>query len=412
VAPQHQRQQPQQPAEPFTPGDDAGDGPQDGPVAATAVAAVPVTGTASVAAASAPVSPSNPVVPAGTTDTADASDALAAPEGRVARDAGGETRAAERSAERAAAVAAAEGFHPLRLRPYVAEPGGDPEETTARPLLDVADGAPGTADLGLFPELYSGLEYPQDDPAGAGDPDDPTGAYAETAAARGRHRRRRRRIAVVAAAVAASALAAGTVAMTGQVMGDNEGTTGYALPDVSASVPDVTLPTDAGPAAATTAAPMTQESGASHGATATTTAPGSASAEAASVTTGPPASASPVGAPAAASTGSVPAGPAPGAPSAPPGAGPTASPAHGVLSSNPHVLQLGDTGTAVAGLQRQLTEVGVYHGPIDGVFDREVQLAVAAFQIWNWVSDEPDGSHDGVYGPHTRHVLDRQTSSH
>jgi peptidoglycan hydrolase-like protein with peptidoglycan-binding domain len=71
---------------------------------------------------------------------------------------------------------------------------------------------------------------------------------------------------------------------------------------------------------------------------------------------------------------------------------------------------LGDTGAAVADLQRRLTAVWVYHGPIDGVFDAEVQQAVATFQVWYWVSDAPDGSHNGVYGPNTRAALERQTT--
>ncbi len=73
-------------------------------------------------------------------------------------------------------------------------------------------------------------------------------------------------------------------------------------------------------------------------------------------------------------------------------------------------LEIGDTGPAVADLQRRLTEVWVYHGPVDGVFDRQVQQAVATFQVWYWVSDAADGAHNGVYGPQTRAVLERQTS--
>ncbi|WP_141726153.1 peptidoglycan-binding domain-containing protein, partial [Actinacidiphila rubida] len=65
---------------------------------------------------------------------------------------------------------------------------------------------------------------------------------------------------------------------------------------------------------------------------------------------------------------------------------------------------------AVEDLQRRLAEVWVYHGAIDGVFDKQVQHAVETFQVWYWVSDAPDGSHDGVYGPNTRAALERQTS--
>lgn len=307
----------------------------------------------------------------------------------------GETRAAERSAQRAAALAATEGFHPLRIRPYVAEPDGEPGETTVRPLVDAAPGEPETGDLGLFPAMYSGLEYAEEEP----DPGHAQ-AVALAAAIRGRHRRRRRGVVVMAAAVAASALAAGAVAVTGQVMGDEQGRTDWALPDQNSSMPDVTLPSDSVPATATAASPMTRE------ATPDTTAPTadpthspSASPTAPATTPAAPTrSASPSDSPSTATT------------TAPTTTEPPASPtSHSRAPVSDTALQVGDSGPAVADLQRRLTEVWVYHGPVDGVFDRQVQQAVATFQVWYWVSDAPDGSHNGVYGPKTRKVLERQT---
>jgi len=312
---------------------------------------------------------------------------------------GGAHCAAERSAQRAAAFAATEGFHPLRLRPYVGEPG-DAGESTVRPVHDAAEGdGPAPGDLGLFTEAYAGYEYADDDPAALEDLEGPEDEEAAAAARRGRHRRRRRGIVVAAAAVAASALAAGAVAVTGQVINE-QGAAGHALPDLASStVPDVTLPPDAGPATAKVA-PAAQETGRARtpvrAATPSTSAPASPA-----PTTGSPqptASADGTIAPTTAGT------PAPPASASPPPSGQPASPA------TVQVLQLGDSGPAVEDLQRRLAEVWVYHGRIDGVFDKQVQHAVATFQVWYWVSDAPDGSHDGVYGPNTRAALERQTS--
>ena len=350
---------------------------------------------------------------------------------------GGEERAEERSAARAAAFAATEGFHPLRLRPYVATPGGEPGESTVRRLLH-GDGeaeGPDAEALGLFPEaspgtppgmspeVYGGLEYPTGDEhfayaadtadagyaanageytvlAGAGGlSHEEAAAYA--AARRGRHRRRRRRIVVAAAAVAASALAAGAVAVTGQVMSDEQGASGQALPDLaSTSVPDVTLPPDASPATAKAAGPVTQE-------TARTTTPAHSS-PSASAPASPAATATTLAAGSPA-TG-TPASGTPQDPSAPPASSSPQPPGSPAATPAVQVLQLGDSGTAVMDLQRRLTEVWCYHGPIDGVFDKQVQKGVETFQVWYQVSDASDGRHDGVYGPNTRATLERQTS--
>lgn len=341
-------------------------------------------------------------------------------------DTGGAARAAERSAQRAAAVAAAEGFHPLRLRPYVGEPGdgadgtgeaGDTGRSTVRRLIDAdgsdpaADGGPATADLGLFPAAYSGLEYAPEDGADAR-----AAAHAHAvAAARGRHRRRRRGIVVAAAAVAASALAAGAVAVTGQIMGDEQGATDRAMPDRSTSMPDVTLPSDATQSTASSAPAMTRTA-ASPSATPSGTPSTSARA---TVSPAPPVPASHGSVVATAgttvpdaSTASAnddaatvpPAGSGPAQDAQPP-----APPADAGTPASAQVLQLGDSGPAVAELQRRLEQVWVYSGPVDGVFDKRVQLAVATFQVWHWVSDASDGSRDGVYGPKTRAALESRT---
>jgi hypothetical protein len=305
-------------------------------------------------------------------------------------------------------------------------------------LLDSADGGPATTDLGLFPAAFSGLEYPQEEPVPVGAYAAPAGEeYAEhaarVAAARGRHRRRRRSLVVAAAAVAASALAAGAVAVTGQVMGDEAHTDRALLPDRSASMPDVELPTQAAGASGTATTSMPRQVPASSSTTA------SASDSALPGTpggTGPSASPSPAtvtdvsntadpllpSVPAVPSDPSVPSDPTvpstdvPGLPTTSPSplaptvpAPPTPSaPVHTADPGKPAlgVLHLGDTGPAVVLLQQQLADVWVYHGRADGDFDPGVARAVTLFQIWYGVrGDEP-----GVYGPYTRSALEHQTS--
>jgi Putative peptidoglycan binding domain len=320
-------------------------------------------------------------------------------------DAGtGEIRAAERQAQRAAAVAVAEGFHPLRIRPYVAEPGGEPAETTVRTLIGVGADSPETADLGLFPAVYAAYEYPQDA--------EPHPAEA-AARAHGRHRRRRRGIVVAAAAVAASALAAGAVAVTGQVLSEGQGGTDRALPDQGTTMPDVTLPDDAGQATGKSAPAVSHP--AAPGPTAPTTSPGTTPSASPSTTTPPPAATTappatataPASAPPVATAGGTVAPPpaATTAPATPPPPGPTPSDPTLSPSTSGLVLQFGDSGPAVADLQRRLSAVWVYHGHPDGIYDQDVAQAVATFQIWYGVSGDPSG----VYGTHTRNALERAT---
>ncbi|MFC4036578.1 peptidoglycan-binding protein [Streptomyces polygonati] len=322
---------------------------------------------------------------------------------------GGEIRAAERSAERAAAVAATEGFHPLRIRPYVAEPDGDPGERTprARPLIPVYEEEPETADLRLFPSMYSGVEYAPEEPP----PFEPV-------ALRGRHRRRRRSIVVAAAAVAASALAAGAVAVTGQVMGDEQGTADRAMPDLNSSVPDVQLPHVPSPRTSESAAPPE----ASYR-TAPTNAPTTAATPSVTPTATPSASI-PVTMPSAAPPGTATATPpvaAPDTPSATPAsATPTAAPTttappptvvpqkQPLQPDDTLTLRLGDSGSAVLTLQHQLNAAHVYHGPYNGVFDYTVEMAVTTFQLWHHVSDSPLGT----YGPNTRAALTSPSTRH
>ncbi|MEV6245214.1 peptidoglycan-binding domain-containing protein [Streptomyces sp. NPDC051742] len=68
-------------------------------------------------------------------------------------------------------------------------------------------------------------------------------------------------------------------------------------------------------------------------------------------------------------------------------------------------LSLGSTGHEVKELQRRLTAVWVYDGPVNGRYDEEVREAVARYQTWHYGLSDPEG----VYGPATRRVLEENT---
>ncbi|MFC1416320.1 peptidoglycan-binding domain-containing protein [Streptacidiphilus cavernicola] len=62
-------------------------------------------------------------------------------------------------------------------------------------------------------------------------------------------------------------------------------------------------------------------------------------------------------------------------------------------------LQLGDTGTAVATLQGELSQLWIDRDlPANGTFDARTQQDVAAFQVWYGVRGDPTG----VFGPNSR----------
>ncbi|WUH93736.1 peptidoglycan-binding protein [Streptomyces sp. NBC_00433] len=315
----------------------------------------------------------------------------------------GEVRAAERSAERAAAFAVTEGFHPLRVRPYVGDPDdtfGDGSGATARPLIVMEraeEGGPATQDLGLFPAAYAAIQAAQEYPADDGAHE----AALAAAAAHGRHRRRRRGIVVAAAAMAASALAAGAVAVTGSVMGEEAGGTDRALPEPASAVPDVTLPPGAAPGAVTEPVKVTPPH---HPMRATTTPAPRVTPSVSLGTTATPSSAAGTPSPPASATATPPA-------SAPPSTTPqTPPPTSSAPPASPQtsVLQLGSSGPAVSDLQQRLTSVWVYHGPVDGQYDSGVQHAVATFQIWYGIHGDPMG----VYGQATRNALLQATPHH
>ncbi|MFB9484530.1 peptidoglycan-binding protein [Streptomyces filamentosus] len=59
-------------------------------------------------------------------------------------------------------------------------------------------------------------------------------------------------------------------------------------------------------------------------------------------------------------------------------------------------------------LQARLRARWIYLGEIDGVFDEDVRAAVSTFQGWLYPQKDPEG----VYGPHTRRALERDTDEY
>lgn len=73
----------------------------------------------------------------------------------------------------------------------------------------------------------------------------------------------------------------------------------------------------------------------------------------------------------------------------------------------PPTLRQGDSGAEVEELQRRLTQAwGVYDGPIDGEYSRQVRRAVERFQEYHSIEDDEEG----VYGPETRRTLESMTT--
>lgn len=87
---------------------------------------------------------------------------------------------------------------------------------------------------------------------------------------------------------------------------------------------------------------------------------------------------------------------------------PSSSPST-LVSSTPGegaALREGDEGPEVVELQQRLLQLHwIYVGEAHGVFDAATREAVARFQVAYGVRGDPEG----VYGPHTRRVLERHT---
>ncbi|MEV8348679.1 peptidoglycan-binding protein [Streptomyces niveus] len=306
------------------------------------------------------------------------------PECGTPQDAYGRPGAGCDCSERAA-IAAAEDFHPLRIRPYVA--------------LKEPDGAtPSTPPPSLLPPPYD---------EGGGEGDRPEGADpAETmrlslpglrtakpgAAAAGPERAGgRRRFARVALTAAAVVAVIGAASFAGGLFtGDGGGD--EATSDLNSGLPTASARPDPSASSATSAsapgpaAPSTSVSGSAKG-TGTGTASASASKPA---TDGPP---SPNTRPAA-----------PGTPSASASDGTRTT--QGPEAGSGATLRRGDSGAEVEELQRRLSEIWLYNDDYDGRFGERVEAAVRVYQSYKNIEGDPSG----VYGPNTRRALEAETS--
>ena len=293
---------------------------------------------------------------------------------------------------RTAEAAAAEDFDPLRIRPYVELDGtaheqthlqapAPPEGETQRlpaveqtmPLRAVPPTAPaagpGMTDLSLFEVGGDTPEPPMDaDPEADGD-----------------RPRRRRRTVLLAAAGAVVAVVAAAGFASGMFSYETPSRDEAAPKDVRASVPTVSK--SAAPASPSTSA--------------------STSVEPTSASPSPTLSASP-----SPSTTSSPSATASRSPASSPtpttsatASGASATDRQGGSSTAP-VLQRGDEGPEVTELQLRLTQLNLYTGPDNGVFDKQVQSSVRTYQLARGIQSDTLG----VYGAATRAKLESETT--
>ncbi|MFD4700192.1 peptidoglycan-binding domain-containing protein [Streptomyces niveus] len=305
------------------------------------------------------------------------------PECGTPQDAYGRPGAGCDCSERAA-IAAAEDFHPLRIRPYVAlkEPDGATPSTPPPLLPPPFDEGEGEGDRseGADPAETMRLSLPglRTAPPGA------AAADPERTGGRGRFARVALTAAAVVAVIGAASFAGGL--FTGDGGGDeatsdlNSGLpTASARPDPSAS--STTSASAPGPAS-----PSTTVSGSAKGT-------GTASASASKPATDGPSS--PDTGPAAPGTPSTPA-------SASDGTRTTQAPEAGSGAT----LRRGDSGAEVEELQRRLSEIWLYNDDYDGRFGERVEAAVRVYQSYKSIEGDPSG----VYGPNTRRALEAETS--
>ncbi|MEN8655156.1 peptidoglycan-binding domain-containing protein [Streptomyces sp. 21So2-11] len=292
-------------------------------------------------------------------------------------------------AERAAEIAAAEDFDPLRIRPYVTLP--DPDTQDDAVSAGDADAGDADGDTDGARRGAPGAAYP-----GQLAPDGPRGPRPTVPVGPVQDRlppgpgveppvRRRGRPAlwlVVAGAVATATV--GTVAFAGGLFSaDND--QDRALPATVTSAPG---PSDE-PVAPASA---------------------SATADRASKAPSAPAAASPSAPPPPSRTPSADLTPSASktveAPPAPP---PSTAQATGTVDTAPEqaadALSMGDSGPEVVELQDRLGQVWLYQGPGDGSYTTDVEQAVRTYQLYMSIEGDPEGT----YGPHTRRALEAST---
>ncbi|MFJ3333297.1 peptidoglycan-binding protein [Streptomyces sp. NPDC086766] len=223
---------------------------------------------------------------------------------------------------------------------------------------------------------------PPDHTRSPGTPRPPVGTGEER-----RRTRRTRRAVLLAVAGAAVAGVAGAGLASGLFSYDKPVRDGAAPREVRVRVPDVP-PATIAPSGPTAVAPPARPTPARPR---------------------PSADASPSPSPSASASDASPSPSRSGAGSGAGTAGPTqtASPVRATATVEPAlVLRRGDQGPEVTELQLRLAQLGLYTGPADGVFGRQVEDSVSTYQWARGIrADET-----GVYGPATRASLEAETS--
>ncbi|MEU9857518.1 peptidoglycan-binding domain-containing protein [Streptomyces sp. NPDC047974] len=327
---------------------------------------------------------------------------------------------------RTAEAAAAEDFDPLRIRPYVTLDAPDDEAadppTTQLTAVRMGSGTAGgyggpdgpggygPYDDGHSPLPPYGSEGGADETmplllggvGGAGGADDSW--TAGPAAGARRERSRRRRGGALVAGVAAAAVV-GTAALAAAVFGGEEPEDRAIVPEVTTSaslnlaVSEEPSPTSGSPTPSRTPSRTPSPSSSSPTASASPSASASASRTTAPTATGSPSATGGAAAPSLQPTT------APATSAAPTTASPT--PTH-TDAPEGATLSLGDTGPEVQELQTRLRILWVYLEDADGVFDEGLRTALEEYQDRFWRLKDPEG----VYGPHTRRELERDTEQY
>ncbi|WP_050503009.1 peptidoglycan-binding protein [Streptomyces monomycini] len=318
-------------------------------------------------------------------------------------------------------AAGAEDFDPLRVRPYVQLPdGAETTGTAAGPTVEAMRpdprpaprfgsrtvppaGSRSGARAGARAGLRSGGRAGAQAGPRAGSPADTcaaphTGAEARTDAYLSTgtdtdtyeaSRRRKKQAALAAMAVSAAGLAAGAVLLSGALLNDAD--QDRALPDNHRHMPSAARTPGSGDGGPVGGGPGRRAAPPSAVPT-----PAPQRVTRAQPSAGPSRTSSPTPGPSSAprtatASGSITSAPESRAPSSPP--------------EGPMVLREGASGPEVLELQRRLEQVAVYPGPEDGRFDVAVRDAVAAFQRFHGLRQDPAG----VYGVQTRRSLEART---
>ncbi|WP_299530609.1 peptidoglycan-binding protein [uncultured Streptomyces sp.] len=303
----------------------------------------------------------------------------------------GESLRAARDARAAAEIAAAEDFDPLRIRPYVTLSGG-PEDSEAAAGHPAASGTP-AADSPV-PRTWMGAPLPPEAPtaviAGARVPH-PVPVPPATDAPDPVQPRSRKPFAVLGVAAALVAVV-GTAAFLGGLFGGDD-SQDQAVAETTATLPAVTDEETGTPTADPSATPSAPAS-------ASPSASASASASSASPSPSTSASASPTASTAPSASPSTAPSPTPSTATPDTSTPPALAPATG------STLQLGDQGGEVAELQNRLRAAGFYRGASDATYTERVAAGVLMYQARRNIQ----GDAPGTYGPHTRRVLEAETS--